>query len=418
MKLSVFGEKYAGKSGIGTLMDDLGNALIMNPDMISMGGGNPARIKAVEAIYQNQLADLLAQPDTFHELAGKYQAPQGEDGLLRELAGFLRAEYGWALTEKNIAITNGGQSAFYVLANMLAGRHSDGSLRKIQFPLAPEYLGYTDSGLEAEFFHANRPDIEILDDHLFKYRVDFDDLKINADTAAICVSRPTNPTGNVLTDEEVARLDSMARQQDVPFIIDGAYGTPFPDIIFTRATPHWNENTILLLSLSKLGLPGLRSGFIVASEETIAAFSSANAILNLASGNVGPYLLSRLLKDREILRISRELIMPWYRDRAWQTVDWFRQALGDLPYHIHKPEGAIFLWLWFENLPVDARVLYQRLKARGVLVIPGNDSFPGLAEGWPHAHECIRISYAQDEAQVKAGIELIAAELRELYEKG
>ncbi len=44
MKLSVFGEKFTGHSGIVDLMADLGEALNANPNLISMGGGNPSRI--------------------------------------------------------------------------------------------------------------------------------------------------------------------------------------------------------------------------------------------------------------------------------------------------------------------------------------------------------------------------------------
>ena len=55
----------------------------------------------------------------------------------------------------------------------------------------------------------------------------------------------------------------------IPLIIDGAYGLPFPNILFSEARPHWNENTILVLSLSKLGLPGVRTGIVVAREEIV-----------------------------------------------------------------------------------------------------------------------------------------------------
>ena len=49
-----------------------------------------------------------------------------------------------------------------------------------------------------------------------------------------------------------------------------------------------------------------------------------------------------------------------------------------------KPEGAIFLWLWFKDLPITTEQLYQRLKARGVLMVPGHNFFPGLDKPWPH----------------------------------
>ena len=74
----------------------------------------------------------------------------------------------------------------------------DGSQRAIHLPLAPEYLGYANTGLCDNFFTATRTSIELLDQHLFKYHVDFSRLEVGEDTAALCVSRPTNPTGNVL----------------------------------------------------------------------------------------------------------------------------------------------------------------------------------------------------------------------------
>ena len=415
MKLSKFGEKFSSQSGIVELMDDLGTALNENPDMIFMGGGNPGRIPQVEQVFKARMETILSDPAQLHSLMGVYQSPQGDKDFREQIAGLLRQQFGWQLSERNIAVSNGSQSAFFVLYNLFAGTMSDGSQRSIHLPLAPEYIGYRDIGLSDNQFTATRPDIELLDDNLFKYHVDFSRLNINQQSAALCVSRPTNPTGNVLTDDEIEQLDAIAAEHDIPFIIDGAYGLPFPSIIFNDARAHWNHNTILVLSLSKLGLPGVRTGIIVASEEIIQAFTRANTIVSLACGNLGPALARELVSSGEILSLSQQQIAPFYRQRADQTVQWFRQALGDLPYRIHRPEGAIFLWLWFENLPISSQLLYERLKARGVLVVPGHNFFPGITDDWRHQQECIRVSYAQDGAVVKAGIETIAEEVAKAY---
>ena len=415
MKLSKFGEKFSSQSGIVELMDDLGTALNENPNMIFMGGGNPGRIPQVEQVFKARMETILSDPAQLHSLMGVYQSPQGDKDFREQIAGLLGQQFGWQLSGRNIAISNGSQSAFFVLYNLFAGTMSDGSQRSIHLPLAPEYIGYRDIGLSDNQFTATRPDIELLDDNLFKYHVDFSRLNINQQSAALCVSRPTNPTGNVLTDDEIEQLDAIAAEHDIPFIIDGAYGLPFPSIIFNDARAHWNHNTILVLSLSKLGLPGVRTGIIVASEEIIQAFTRANTIVSLACGNLGPALARELVSSGEILSLSQQQIAPFYRQRADQTVQWFRQALGDLPYRIHRPEGAIFLWLWFENLPISSQLLYERLKARGVLVVPGHNFFPGITDDWRHQQECIRVSYAQDGAVVKAGIETIAEEVAKAY---
>ena len=137
------------------------------------------------------------------------------------------------------------------------------------------------AALSEDFFIANKPDIEHIDKHTFKYHVDFNHLTIDEGTGAFCVSRPTNPTGNVLTDDEIEHLDFLAAMHDIPLIIDNAYGAPFPNLIYTKANLNWNENTILCLSLSKLGLPATRTGIVIASEQIINALSGMNAIMNL-----------------------------------------------------------------------------------------------------------------------------------------
>ncbi|MGS9174621.1 aminotransferase class I/II-fold pyridoxal phosphate-dependent enzyme, partial [Salmonella enterica subsp. enterica serovar Infantis] len=75
-------------------------------------------------------------------------------------------------------------------------------------------------------------------------------LHIGEETGMFCVSRPTNPTGKVITDEELMKLDRLANQNNIPLVIDNAYGVPFPVIIFSEARPLWNTNIILCMSLS------------------------------------------------------------------------------------------------------------------------------------------------------------------------
>ena len=415
MQLSRFGQKLCTDAGIVTLMDDLGEALRVNPDMIFMGGGNPARIPEMEQAFELALRETLANAQEAHQLLGVYQPPQGDAELLDAIAVMLQTEYQWPISRANIALANGSQSAFFVLFNLFAGDYPDGSKKRIQLPLTPEYLGYSDLGISEDFFTATRPSIEMLPDGFFKYHVDFSQLKITAETGALCVSRPTNPTGNVISDDELLKLDALAREHKVPFIVDGAYGTPFPNIIFADAEPHWNDNTILVLSLSKLGLPGARTGIVIANPEVINAFAKANTILSLATGNFGPALARHLLADGKILQLSREVVAPFYRARMEHAIASFKKYLGDLPCYIHKPEGAIFLWLWFKDLPISSEELYQRLKARGVLVVSGHHFFPGLESDWQHAHECIRVTYCQDASVVEQGAQIIADEIKRIY---
>lgn len=417
MKYSKFGDKFASDSGIVSLMADLGEALNVNPDILFMGGGNPAAIPQVQQVFEQQLSSLLHDSQRRHKLLGIYQSPQGDEAFLDAVAALLNEEFGWPVSAKNIAVSNGSQSAFFVLFNMLAGEMADGSHRQIQLPLAPEYLGYGDVGVHDNLFRATRPSIEFLPEQQFKYHVDFSQLVIDDSSAALCVSRPTNPTGNVLTDDEVQQLDLITRQHSIPLIIDGAYGTPFPNILFADAKPHWNPNTIVVLSLSKLGLPGARTGIVVAHEDLIKDFAHANTLACLASGNLGPSLATPLFENREILKVSNDIIRPFYKARAELAVARLSQGLAGLPCHIHKPEGAIFLWLWCDGLPISSQTLYERLKQRGVLVVAGHHFFIGLDEPWRHSQECLRISYCLDEAGLEQGMAIIAEEVHRAYQE-
>lgn len=417
MKLSSFGKKLTSGSGIVGLMEDLGAALNENPDMIFMGGGNPARIPEMEAIFLTQYSKIKQSSEKLYNTTGVYQSPQGELGFRRDIATMLKHQFGWQVTEANIAISNGSQSAFYILFNLLAGHMPDGSFKSIHLPLTPEYIGYNDLGLSGKFFTGSKPGIELIGDHQFKYHVNFDDLAVDDKTAALCVSRPTNPTANVLTYDEISHLDQIAQQADIPLIIDGAYGVPFPNINFVEAAPHWNNNTILVLSLSKLGLPGVRTGIVVASEQVTQAFSSANTVINLASGNIGPSLTRSLFASGEIVELSKQYVQPFYQQRSQQVMALFIQAMSDLPCRIHLSEGAIFLWLWFEGLPITSETLYQRLKKRGVLVVSGHHFFAGIDDQWPHQYECIRVSYVQDLSDIEQGIKIIAEEAHIAYQQ-
>ncbi|MFP6894751.1 MAG: valine--pyruvate transaminase [Opitutales bacterium] len=415
MELSDFGKRFSGKIGIGELMDDLGNALVADPAPLMLGGGNPSHVPQVQALFRKRMEAILAEPGEFERLIGNYDTPQGSKNFVEALVALFRNEFGWDLGPENVALTNGSQNSFFYLFNLFAGRFGDSRRKKILLPLAPEYIGYSEVGLEKDFFWANRPEISRLDDHMFKYQVDFESLEITDEVGAICFSRPTNPTGNVVTDEEVNRLRELANRHGVPLVIDNAYGTPFPNIIYEDVRPVWDENTIVCMSLSKLGLPSLRTGIVIAQEEIIRIVSRMTSVFSLAPGGVGPGLALDLVSSGEITRISREIIRPFYESKVKRAVAQLREEMSGVPFSIHKPEGALFLWLWFEDLPITNRELYERLKKKGVLVVSGHYFFPGLDEPWRHKDECIRVTYAQDDEVVEKGLSIIADEVKQLY---
>jgi len=395
-------------------MDDLNAGVQGGDDLLMLGGGNPASIPEIQERLTLLMQQLLDEGNLINTLAN-YDGPQGKTSFIDALAELFNDLYDWNLTSENVMLTNGSQNAFFYLFNLLAGNFNGGKKKKILFPLAPEYIGYGDASVSEDAFVAARPKINELGGGLFKYNVDFDALDIADDIGAICVSRPTNPTGNVLTDDEIIRLDKLAQDNNIPLIIDNAYGTPFPNIIFEEVTPFWNNNTILCLSLSKFGLPGARCGIVIANPQIIKAMSNLSGIMALSPGGIGPEVALPLVKTKEILKLSNEVIKPYYFSKSQKAIQLIQSQIKTPNLKIHKAEGALFLWLWFKDLPISSNELYKRLKAKGLLIVSGHYFFPGLDQSWQHTQECIRINYAQDDDVVERGVTILASEINSLY---
>jgi valine--pyruvate aminotransferase len=413
-RYSDFGEKLSAHSGIYDLMEDLGQALSAG-GMIMMGGGNPAHIPAVEQVWRRRLEEILAAPGAMESMLGDYDTPRGRPDFLETLAAFFRQRLGWPVGPENIAITTGSQTANFLLFNLLAGPASGGAtFRRILFPLVPEYIGYSDQGIAPDMFRAWRPEIELRGSDTFKYRLVFGD--ITPDIAALCVSRPTNPSSNVITDSELSALSRLAAESGARLIIDHAYGEPFPGVIFTeQQPPAWEEHVIHTFSLSKLGLPTTRTGIIVAEAGIIDRIARMNAQVVLATSTIGQTITQPLFASGELTRMCAGLVRPFYRGRSEAALEALRESFsGYEHYRVHECEGAFFLWIWLPRLPVTDRELYARLKRRGLLVVPGSYFFPGLREPWDHASQCIRVTYGAEPAAVRRGMALLAEEVRSL----
>jgi valine--pyruvate aminotransferase len=248
--LSRFGSKFTSPSGILSLMEDLGQAMQTDEKIYMLGGGNPAHIPEVNRLWRERMSTILENGSEYERMVANYDTPRGKESFLCALAEMLRREYGWDVGPENIAVTNGSQTAFFLLLNLFSGTDASGRKKKILFPLLPEYIGYADQSIEEGSFVARKPRIEEFANRRFKYHVDVEHLEVGDDIGAICVSRPTNPTGNVITDRELEQLSQLAKSRGIPLMVDNAYGNPFPSIIFNEAKLMWDEHIILGMSLS------------------------------------------------------------------------------------------------------------------------------------------------------------------------
>ena len=413
--LSKFGQQMSHLTGVRAIMKDIIETLQsgQSADFINLSAGNPVILPEVEQLWRDCTADLLASSD-YGEVVCRYGASRGYEPLIDAIATDFNQRYNLSLTAENILITPGSQSLYFLAANALGGYTTEGKPKEIILPLSPDYTGYGGVSLYPEAVRAYRPTLEMdTATHRFKYRPDFNQLTITEQTGFVLFSRPCNPTGNVLSDEEVNRITSLAA--DVPVFIDSAYAPPFPALNFTAMSPVLTPNVVHCMSLSKAGLPGERVGVAVGDTATIRVLESFQTNLCIHSSRYGQAIAARAIASGALAEIAKTVIRPHYQQKFAVIEATLDEVMPDVPWYLHQAEGSIFAWLWLQDLPMDDQTFYQALKRYGVIIVPGSPFFPGLKDDWEHKHQCFRISLTDTAERIAIAIRRLAKLTEEVY---
>jgi valine--pyruvate aminotransferase len=418
--LTQFGTQMSNLTGVRAIMKDIIETLRagQGQEFINLSAGNPVILPEVEQLWRDCTADLLASPE-YGEVVCRYGSSQGYQPLVDAIAKDFNQRYGLNLSDRNILITPGSQSIYFYAANAFGGYTTNGELKQVVLPLSPEYTGYGGVSLTPEAVFAYKPALDIDENaHRFKYRPDFSQLTITEDTGCVIFSRPCNPTGNVLTDEEVKKIAALAAPLNVPVLIDSAYAPPFPALNFTEMTPVFGENILHCMSLSKAGLPGERIGVAIGEPELIGVLESFQTNMCIHSPRYGQAIAARAINSGALGNLATSVIRPHYQKKFDVVEDTLDQAMPkDMPWFLHRGEGAIFAWLWLRDLPITDWEFYQELKQVGVIVVPGSSFFPGLREEWTHKQECIRISLTASDEEIEIGMKRLAKVAQQVYQR-
>jgi valine--pyruvate aminotransferase len=407
-------------TGVRAIMKDINETLRANAgqQLTNLSAGNPLILPEVEQLWRDCTAQLLDSPD-YGEVVCRYGSSQGYAPLIEAIIKDFNQRYGLSLNERNILVTPGSQSLYFFAANAFGGYTTSGTLKQIVLPLSPDYTGYGGVCLVPEALIAYKPALDIdAVAHKFKYRPDFSKLSITEKTGCVIFSRPCNPTGNVLTDDEVKKIAALAAPYDVPVLIDSAYGPPFPAMNFTQMTPIFGKNIIHCMSLSKAGLPGERIGIAIGDEQIIQVLECFQTNACIHASRYGQAIAARAINSGALAEISTQVIRPFYQNKFTVLESTLNEAMPkDLPWFLHRGEGAIFAWLWLQDLPITDWELYQELKQVGVIVVPGSTFFPGLEEEWEHKQQCVRISLTGSDEEIAMGMQRLAKVVQQVYQR-
>ena len=415
--LSQFGSQMSQLTGVRAIMKDIIETLRNSAgrEFINLSAGNPTILPEVEQLWRDCTQELL-DSDEYGKVVCRYGSSQGYEPLIEAVVRDFNTRYGLSLSDRHILITGGSQALYLYAANAFSGYTASGELKQIVFPLCPDYTGYGGVSLTPEALLAYKPTLEIDEGkHRFKYRPDFDRLEINQQTGCVIFSRPCNPTGNVIGDDEVKKIANLAAKLYVPVLVDSAYAPPFPALNFTEMTPQFGENIIHCMSLSKAGLPGERIGIAIGDPKLIQILESFQTNACIHSSRYGQAIAAKAIASGKLADLATQVIRPHYQRRLEVLENTLDATMPNIPWFLHQGQGAIFAWLWLKDLPMTDWEFYQELKQVGVIAVPGSTFFPGLKEDWQHKQQCLRISLTATEAEIAEAMERLASLVKKVY---
>jgi valine--pyruvate aminotransferase len=418
LALSQFGSQMSQLTGVRAIMKDIIETLrnSQGREFINLSAGNPVILPEVEQLWRDCTQELLDSAE-YGEVVCRYGSSQGYEPLIEAIVEDFNTRYGLELSDRHILISGGSQALYLYAANAFGGYTTSGELRQVVLPLSPDYTGYGGVSLTPESLLAYKPTLDIdKARHRFKYRPDFGQLQINQQTGCVVFSRPCNPTGNVISDEEVAKIAHLAAMHDVPVLVDSAYAPPFPALNFTEMTPQFGANIIHCMSLSKAGLPGERIGVAIGDPKWIEILESFQTNACIHSSRYGQAIAAKAISSGKLAHLATNVIRPHYQHKIEVLENTLDAAMPDIPWYLHQGEGAIFAWLWLQDLPMTDWEFYQKLKQVGVIIVPGSTFFPGLQEDWQHKQQCFRISLTATETEIAEAMKRLAQVAQQVYQ--
>lgn len=226
------------------------------------------------------------------------------------------------------------------------------------------------------------------------FRLDPEELvsRITPKTRLIIVTSPNNPTGAVMTGEQMRRVAAIAKEHDVYLLSDEMYGELVYDVkhFSPSVEDRCQERTIILNGFSKAhSMSGWRLGYAIGPKELIAAMG---LMFQTIYSCVPPFVqqagISALKTDRSLLEARRQ--------RYQKLRDLMVTRLNEIPgITCTLPQGALYAFPNITGTGMSSDQFAQFvLDKSGVAVVPGQ-CFGAHGEGY------VRICYARDESVIE-----------------
>lgn len=223
--------------------------------------------------------------------------------------------------------------------------------------------------------------------------------KITPKTKLLILPYPNNPTGAIMTREDLEKIAAVLRKTNIMVLSDEIYGelTYAQEHTSIAALDGMQERTIIINGFSKTyAMTGWRLGYAVGHKDIIYQMTKIHQYAIMSSPTTSQYAAIAALKngDEDVERMREE-----YNYRRRVMVDGFRKMGLDC----FEPEGAFYVFPSIQSTGMDSETFCESLlKAQKVAVVPGT-AFGRSGEGF------IRASYCYSLKSINEALERIAA---------
>jgi aspartate/methionine/tyrosine aminotransferase len=359
-----------------------------------------------QCLHEHEVRFNLSESGVWPMTVEELLAEDGSTDILREKLGYpesagsaelregIAAWYPGASLDNVTAVTGGAEANFLSLWSLL------GPGDRLAFMVPNYFQGW---GL-GRHFGAGTDTFSLRRDG-DRWALDLDELDraVTEATRVVMVCSPNNPTGAILTDEEIDAVLTAAGRAGAWVISDEIYRGAEPAGTTTPSLWGRYERVIVTSGLSKaFGLPGLRLGWVVAPPEHVdrvwrhrdyTTLMASRLSDRLGSIAVRPDVRERILeRTRGIIRAGLPVVEAWAAPR--------RERLAYVP-----PEGGAIVYVEYDH-PIGSVDLAERLRVeRSVLVVAGDQV--GLGRG-------VRIGFGYDPEVLRAGLDQVGELLDEI----
>lgn len=354
---------------------------------ICESGIKPLTLTDVLTLLPDEAASSLRE--SLHSVPLGYSEARGTIELRTALANTYEKT-----TAEEIFVATGAIEANFLLFNVLVqpGDHVivvDPAYQQLQS--VPKALG---------------ADVELLSVvHDDGYYYDLDELRamVRPNTKLIVVNTPHNPTGAMLSEDQIIELIDIAKESDAWILSDEAYrwiehpgGETIPAPMRGRY-----EKGISVGTVSKpFGVPGLRIGWFAAPAEITQAAWAVRDYVSLSPGKLSDLITTAIVTHKDAIFARNDEIIG----TNLQTANTWFAAHSDLVNWV--PPRAGLLAMMGYTADIDSRTLGDRLAGEaGVMLAPG-DAF-----GMPGR---LRIGIGQDPAIFREGLKRTSDFLKKL----